>query len=811
MAASVSGLGSAQAGYQARHPGTGKPLTLAMQRLWLTGRVLPVGAHLFVQHQFRNGEKEPIEAVYTFALPRDAALRRFVLRGEGFVLRSELRPAAKAAEIYEDAIEDGNLAMLAREYDDGLVSLSLGNLRPGEEVSVSLEILAGVESHDDRIRFRFPFTLAPGYHSQARSIACPDGTGEIELPSDRFGDLILPRWFRDASELHAVGCSLEVFPDGGDGGPESPSHAIQTGTQDGHTVVTLRQSTDIPDRDLVLDLPVPERDPAAWIGKITDAEASPAETGALSTDRNHWVARIPSGYFGEPGRAPLRIVFVVDCSGSMQGLPLEQAKVALQASLGCLEPEDHFSIVAFGSGFACFADGLTQASPEQVRTARRWIAGLNTMGGTEIVPPLAEAIRQLEGSGSVLLITDGQVFGQTEILAMLEPHRIAVHSLGIGEASQDAFLAKIADSTNATSRFVSARERVDREAMELFAETRERIGTELEIRGLGGERPATVHNVSNGSVYARRPVLVFGEGSMESEVTLALRWKDAEDRQQSRELSVPARRLGETAALLAGAKRIAALAARMPVPDPAGDRERERVERALETLSREYGLASRAMSLVAVHERTGDVSGTIPRTVVAPVGMPRDQRFGAYFGGRGIASLVLPAVAEGQRKREQAEGLFASAAYVRCPPPSPASEPLKSLSFDKPDDKSAFPTAKPDPLPELAARFEPDGGLPGQTADERVRETLCALIGFAADGSTLKRGPYRTILMRGLAFVRANAESAGTHADLVRRIAEAVESGTCTKDASLAWAVHGGTTLPWAELARYFQSSGLLA
>lgn len=66
---------------------SGEPLRLAMQELFLTGRVLPVGARLLVRHTFRSAEAKTIEAVYCFPLPRDAALRRFEIQGENKLAR----------------------------------------------------------------------------------------------------------------------------------------------------------------------------------------------------------------------------------------------------------------------------------------------------------------------------------------------------------------------------------------------------------------------------------------------------------------------------------------------------------------------------------------------------------------------------------------------------------------------------------------------------------------------------------------------------------------------------------------------------
>src|SRR2546427_1012954 len=124
---------------------TGKAVNLSMQRLWLTGQVLPAGARLVVQHLFQSEEDKTIEVIYAFPLPRDAALRRFRITGEGFEAHSELKETEEAVKAYEEGIARGSLATLARAYGDGVVNLTVGNLRPKEAVIVHLEILCGVE------------------------------------------------------------------------------------------------------------------------------------------------------------------------------------------------------------------------------------------------------------------------------------------------------------------------------------------------------------------------------------------------------------------------------------------------------------------------------------------------------------------------------------------------------------------------------------------------------------------------------------------------------------------------------------------
>ena len=117
----------------------GEKVNLAMQKLFLMGRILPIGARLMVQHTFQCEATKPLELIYTFPLPRDAALRRFRVSGKGFSVRSQLKPVDEAIKIYEQGIAGGQLSTLARQHADGLVSLTLGNIRPGEQLKVSLE------------------------------------------------------------------------------------------------------------------------------------------------------------------------------------------------------------------------------------------------------------------------------------------------------------------------------------------------------------------------------------------------------------------------------------------------------------------------------------------------------------------------------------------------------------------------------------------------------------------------------------------------------------------------------------------------
>ena len=151
---------------------TGKAVNLSMQRLWLTGQVLPAGARLVVQHVFRSEEDKALEVIYAFPLPRDAALRRFRITGEGFEAHSELKETEEAVKAYEQGIA-ARLAVHAGARIRRRRGESHGRQYPaqgdGHRPSGDL-----VRSGIARRRFPLPFSV----HPRARLSLSREGLGD---------------------------------------------------------------------------------------------------------------------------------------------------------------------------------------------------------------------------------------------------------------------------------------------------------------------------------------------------------------------------------------------------------------------------------------------------------------------------------------------------------------------------------------------------------------------------------------------------------------------------------------------------------
>lgn len=739
-----------------RRADTGRDLQLKMQHLWLGGRLTPLGARLAVRHTFQLDERKPVEVVYAFALPRDAALRQFRIVGEGFEVTSDLKPVEEAQKAYEKGIAQGHLSALTKLYRDGLVNLTVGNIRPGETVTVHLELVAGVEAQDDGFRFRFPFTIAPCYHAAARYATTSSGEGEVELPESEFGDVIMPAW-TVSGNLHEVGFGLDIDAGQEIGEVASPSHAVRIeNSGPGAARASLAVGKDRPNRDLVLDVKLREPRPVAFGGVD--------ENGA-----GRFAVALPSTAFGEPAAVPRNSVFLVDRSGSMSGIPIEQAKAAVSACLGALTREDRFSIVAFDNQTDCLSGSLPAATDDHRRQAEEFMKRVDARGGTELAYGVDAAAAILGGSaGEVFVLTDGQVFGGEDIIKRAKQKCIRLHCLGIGSASQDRFLTLLARSTGGVSRFVTPRERVDMAALELFAQVGRPVAQNLEcaVEGLPG---AELVAVPPSTVFEGTPVTVLGRCDGRGEGKLVVTWNGKKPGKLEVPLSVTDAPVGEDLRLLQGARVINDCESTMASDGSKQARRQEKHAMAhLEKLSLEYGLASRAAALVAVVKREGDVEGAPPSTHFVPVGMPQDVRFDFHFAPPTFADLAAAAYVA-----EPAEDFEAS--YAADLPRKPA----------KP--RQTKDNTKEDILVRLAGRILSDGGMPGKDLSRRALNSAFTLLAFAQQGHQNGAGPFVPHVRRLTEFIKFAAINEDLPADLRTLLTMALAQAADVKPFKQDW------------------------
>jgi hypothetical protein len=413
--------------------------------------------------------------------------------------------------------------------------------------------------------------------------------------------------------------------------------------------------------------------------------------------------------------------------------------------------------MAFDDRVEAMHSTLVPATREYRDSARAFLKQVEARGGTELAAGVREAARVLGAGGDIVIITDGQVSGTEAILAQARATGIRLFCLGIGSASQDRFLSLLARETGGISRFVTARERVDMTAIDLFASMGRPVASGLKASGVQPEPP----NV----VFAGNPILLLGETGNGSSERVDLIWDDG-----STSFDVPPgdAETGETVRLLRGSRLITDYESRYPSQEavaPLEKRKQSRVAARLLELSRTFGLASREMSLVAVVKRSGDRPGELPETRVVPVGMPQDTSFSAYFGG--FADIACSLAAPPRARLHRVSHVEAT---------------LESLI-----DEAAVTTSSKTGLIDLAATLEPDGGMPGDSPEVRAGRTIVALLAFVAEGHTLNAGAFRLHVRRLVEFLKS-VGAASDKAGWIEMALDAALTGKVPKGQWLALA-----------------------
>jgi len=268
---------------------------------------------------YRNLEDVAIEAVYTFPLASSAVLLGTI--GER-VLQGRVVEKSQAEERYEEAITDGDTAIMLEQIESGMYTMNVGNIQPGEEVAIAIRYGELLSWQDDTIRFLLPTTIAPRYGNPEEAGLAPHQTPEHSLLAENLFQL----------KISLTGALAQARLD-------CPSHRVVITEAEEATVVTLAGGLACMDRDFVLNIHQPQggRDLA-----VLGEDISGGYVGLAS-----FVPQLPAPE-DIPGRS---VKIVVDCSGSMNGDSINQAREALYEIIDRLRPADYFNLIAFGSRY----------------------------------------------------------------------------------------------------------------------------------------------------------------------------------------------------------------------------------------------------------------------------------------------------------------------------------------------------------------------------------------------------------------------------------------------------------------------------
>lgn len=455
-----------------------------------------------VTQQFENPYGEKIEVVYVFPLPEKAAVSEFLMVIGERRIRGILREKEEAAAIYAEARSQGYQASLLVQHRPNVFEQKVANIEPGREIDVQIRYFHALAYVDGWYSFAFPTVVGPRYN--------PPGYPDPIVPVPRGTHSAAPGLsvpYLRPNERSTHDLSIEVTIDAGVPIEElrASQEIVTAHTTDDNVTVSLARGGMIPNRDFVLDFRVAGeqiksnlltyRDPETRQGYFTLVLYPPAGADTLA-------------------RQPMEMVFVLDCSGSMRGRPLEQAKAAVATALDHLQPGDTFQIIRFSDTASRFGNMPAPATTENLRRARRYLASLDGGGGTQMIEGIKAALDFPHDRARlrfVSFLTDGYIGNETDIIAAVH-ERIAasrIFSFGVGSAVNRYLLERMAKEGRGAVAYLGP----DDSAADLMETFFERIShpalTDVQV-DWGGMAVSDVYPAQLPDLFVGRAVVVTG-------------------------------------------------------------------------------------------------------------------------------------------------------------------------------------------------------------------------------------------------------------------------------------------------------------
>lgn len=583
-------------------------------------------AEVSVTQVFANSASEPIEAVYVFPLPENAAVNDLTLTVGDRVIKGQIKKREEARQVYEAAKAQGKTAALLDQERPNIFTQSVANIQPGHEIRVTLKYLQDLAYDHGEYKFVFPMTVGPRYIPGAAigkgGTGWSDDTDKVADASRITPPVVKPgqRSGRDISVEVRLDAGVEVK------NIRSASHIINV-TSSGLTKAEIKLSPEdrIPNKDFLLTY-----EPAT---KMVAAAALAHKDG-----KNGYFTLLlqPSADFPLSEVTNKELVIAIDVSGSMSGFPVETAKAAALKCLEGMNPGDTFQIMSFASGNQLHFERPLKNTPANVTLAREVIKNLNGGGGTEMLAALRTVLEFPKDSKrlrTVLFMTDGFIGNDPELLAFTKEHlnNSRIFPLGVGSSVNRYLLEEMAVLGKGAVQYVrwnESEESLKKVINRFYDRISRPVLTDLAVdwNGLDVEElsPAFVPDL-----FAGQPLLLHARYGKAGSAPVTIKGKMlGKPWRMTVNVTLPEAEAANAAqGPLWARSRITDLERLNLGGESADNREK------IIALALEHKLVTRFTSFVAVDETVVPNDGKKPLVVPVEAELPEGTKYEGFFGG----------------------------------------------------------------------------------------------------------------------------------------------------------------------------------
>jgi Ca-activated chloride channel family protein len=484
-----------------------------------------------IEQKFANPNGTDLEAVYSFPVPKKAAVSEFTYWIDGKPVTGEIVEKERARKIYNEEKQAGREVGMTEQDDYKTFDMKVWPVRANSDVRVRLsyiqpakldtgigrfvypleegtvdeqklsfwtanETVTGNFSFDLDLRLDYPVeALRLPAHPQAAITQNPDGTWHVHM------DNTAP----------AAPAAVPVKDTANPAAPDDEAGAIAqpatTATRlDTDVAVYWRQAANQPAR--------------------VDAVAYKTDAAARGT----FALTLTPGMDLQPITEGRDWVFVLDQSGSMRSKIATLAEGVTRA-LGKLRPDDRFRIITFNVQAQEITNGFVPVNAETVQRYSAMVQQIHANNGTNLFAGLSMGMNALDAdrTGAIVLVTDGVAnVGTTEnrkFFDLAKQKDVRLFTAIMGNSANRPLLEPLTRLSNGTAVSVSNSDDIVGVLLNATTKvTHEALhGLNVEVKSVGGAlRIADIARDDIKTLYNGEQLVLFGHywNAGAAEVTL---------------------------------------------------------------------------------------------------------------------------------------------------------------------------------------------------------------------------------------------------------------------------------------------------
>ncbi len=455
-----------------------------------------------VTQTFQNPYDKPLEAIYVFPLPDQAAVDDMEIMIGDRVIKGNIKKREEAKEIYERARREGRTAGLLEQERDNIFTQSLANIKPNEQIKVTIRYTESLKFEQGDYEFVFPMVVGPRYitgqaiDSQGNTIQVPDAS--------RINPPVLKPDMRSGNDISV---SLQIDAGVPIRNLYSTSHRLDV--QNNGEVVNLKLATgeNIPNKDLIVRY------------KVSGDRTQPSILTTTTDQGSHFATYlIPAIAYRADQIVPKDVVFLMDTSGSQSGDPILKSRELMRRFINGLNPNDTFTIIDFSNTTRQLSSYPLQNNAANRQKAMTYIDQVDANGGTELMNGI-NAVTNFPAASdgrlrSVVLITDGYIGNDNEVIAAVQKNLKTgnrLYSFGVGSSVNRYLLERIAEMGRGTSRVVRQDEPTAAVAEKFFRQINNPVLTNIQVKWEGEGTAPEIYPSNAPDLFAEQPLVLFGK------------------------------------------------------------------------------------------------------------------------------------------------------------------------------------------------------------------------------------------------------------------------------------------------------------